>query len=94
MHDLVLLMEKIKNIPKNLFTEKEILEMIIRNSEYGIMFEIEVDNVNRQIIYTINNDIAFYDHLNDIENLKHEYYIFYLKKDDIKILKYIIKRFF
>lgn len=94
MHDLVLLMEKIKNIPKNLFTEKEILEMIIRNSEYGIMFEIEVDNINKQIIYTINNDIAFYDHLNYIENLKHEYYIFYLKKDDIEILKYIIERFF
>lgn len=94
MHDLVLIMEKIKNIPKNLFTEKEILEMIIRNSEYGIMFEIEVDNVNKQIIYTINNDIAFYDHLKDTENLKHEYYIFYLKKDEIEVLKYIVERFF
>lgn len=94
MNDLVLLMKIIKDIPKNLFTEKEILEMIIRNSDYGIMFEIEVDNVNKQIIYTINNDIVFYDHLKDTENLKYKHYIFYLKKDEIEILKYIVERFF
>lgn len=97
MHDLVFLMEIIKELPKNLFNEKEILQMIVRNSKFGIMFEIEIDPINKQIIYVINNDVTFYDHFKDsdqLKQLKRKYYVFYLKRDDIELLKYILNRFF
>lgn len=87
------LMEIISQIPKKHFSEKEILEMIVRNTNYGIMFEIELDDVNNQIIYTINNDIVYYDHIDDVK-LQYNYYVFYLKKEEVDLLEYILKRFF
>lgn len=87
------LMEIVSQLPKNHFTEKEILEMIVRHTDYGIMFEIELDDVNNQIIYIINNSITFYDHINDVE-LQYKYYVFYLKKEEVDLLEYILKRFF
>lgn len=93
MYEIKQLMEIISQLPKKHFTEKEILEMIIRNTDYGIMFEIETDDVNNQIIYTINNDIAFYDYIDDVK-LQYKYYVFYLKKEEVDLLEYILKRFF
>lgn len=94
MKDLEILMETIRILPKKHFSEKEILELIVRNTNcYGIMFEIEIDDVNNQIIYTINNDATFYDYI-DNTNLQSKHYVFYLKRDEIDFLDYILKRFF
>lgn len=89
------LLELINSLPKQHMTENFILSFIVDNAdEYGVVVSIYINQENNEVNYVINNYIKYYDYINSNTELKNERYTFYLKKDEVELINYLLKRFY